>query len=273
MGKGPRTLVDDLAEETLVEMAETFFGSRVEIERLQTRVHELASELGGRLSRVRRAAALLGRLLLDPASAERFYAQLNVPAEPFLKLAEQGRDEEPRAYKSPWGLLPKGRWVKSVLGAYGILREEVDVYLHGRYEQDPKDPRRKRLSVNYRAVSELADAVNRSIAQSNEGDRPSDVMRYMRSLDPMEQEKERLTGATLEGYDQRIDESMALKPMDIDSLGLVKLPELPHSTAARERLGPFLASLYTERKAEIRALMGQLKSMSGHAPGEDADAS
>ncbi len=273
MAKGPRTLVDGLAEETLVEMAETFFGSRVEIERLQARVHELASELGGRLSRVCRAAALLGRLLLDPAGAEGFYARMGVPAEPFLKLAEQGRGEELRAYKPSGGLLPKNRWVKSVLGVYDILREEVDAYLHGRYEQDPEEPRRKRLSVSYRAVSELADAVNRSIAQANEGDRPSEVMRYMRSLDPMEQERERLTGATLEGYDQRIDESMALKPVDIDSLGLVKLPELPHSAAARERLGPFLAGLYTERKAEIRALMGQLKSMPGQAPGEDADAS
>lgn len=272
MVKGPRTLVDDLAEETLAEMAETFFGSRREIERLQARVAELAAELGDRLSRVRRVAALLGRLLLDPATAERFYMRIDVPAEPFLKLAEQGPNKGLYPYKPPLSLRTKGRWIKSVFGVYDILQKEVDVYLHGRYEQDPKDPKRKRLTVNYNTVSDLAGALNQSVAKANEGDRPSDVMRYVRSLDPMEQEKERLTGATLEGYDQRIDESMALKPLDIDRLGLVKLPELPRSSAARDRLEPFLAMLYKERRAEVRALMGQLKSLSGQAPGEGDDA-
>lgn len=265
MSKGPKTLVDGLADETLIEMAETFFGSRVEIERLTTELPELASELDKRLSPVRAASALLVRMLLDPTTAEAFLARLEVPAEPFLKLAEQEQGHGCQLFRKRFGMTLKSRWMKGVFDAYETLQREVDAYVHGRYEPDPQDMRRKRLSVNYRLVRGLVDSVNQSIERAREGERPSDVLRYMRSLDPLEQEKEKLTGAILEGYDQRIDETMAMKPVDGDALGLVAVPELPALDAVRDRLERFLASLYAQRRDEIRDLMAELNKLARHA--------
>lgn len=259
MDKGPKTLVDDLAEETLAEMAETFFGSRVEIERVLAKLSELAAELRERLPHLRRSAAMLRHLLLDSATTESFFTILSVRAEPFLQLAEQDPGEWRHVFKPSFALTSKGRWLKSVLDTYGILQHEVEIYLHGRYEPDPKDPRRKRLMVNYGQVRELADAANRSIEQANKGGRPSDVLRYVRSLDPMEQEKERFTGGTLEGYSQHLDESMAMAPLDFGSLGLAVVQDLPHLDAVRGKLETFLDSIYRNRAAGVQKLMRQLR--------------
>ncbi len=264
MDKGPKTLVDDLAEETLAEMAETFFGSRVEIEQTTARLAELAAELRERLPHLRRGAAMLHHLLLDRATTESFYTDVaSVQAEPFLQLAEQDPGEWRHVFKPSFALTSKGRWFKSVFDTYGILQHEVEVYLHGRYEPDPKDPRRKRLTVNYGQVRGLADATNRSIEQANKGGRPSDVIRYVRSLDPLEEERERFTGATLEGYAQHLDESLAMAPLDLGSLGLVTIQDLPRIDAVRGKLEAFLGSIYRERAAAIRDRMRQLKERAG----------
>ncbi|EMG38732.1 hypothetical protein PCS_00363 [Desulfocurvibacter africanus PCS] len=260
MDKGPRTLVDDLAEETLAEMADTFFGSRVEIERVLSKLAELAGELRERLPHLRRSAAALRYLLLDRATTESFYDNIGVLAEPYLQLAEQDPGEWRHVFKPSFALTSKGRWTKSVLETFGILQSEVEVYLHGRYEPDSKDPRRKRLTANYNQVRELADASNRSIEQANKEGRPSDVMCYMRSLDPLEQEKERCTGATLEGYSQHLDESMAMVPLDFESLGLVTVQGLPRLDVVRGRLEAFLASVHRGRTKEIHELMRRLKT-------------
>lgn len=259
MDKGPKTLVDDLAEETLAEMAETFFGSRVGVERVLTKLSELAAELRERLPHLRRGSAMLRHLLLDSATLERFFNELSVQAEPFMQLAAQDSGEWRHVFKPSFGLTSKGRWFKSVLDTYGILQHEVEIYQHGRYETDPKDHRRKRLTVNFGQVRELADALNRSIKQVNQGGRPSDVLRYVRSLDPLEQEKERFTGGTLEGYSQHLDESMAMPELDFGSLGLAAVQDLPHLDAVRGKLETVLGSIYRERADEIRELMRRLR--------------
>lgn len=265
-------MVDALAEETLAEMAETFFGARVEIERLLDKLPLLAAELKERQGPLRRNAALLANLLLDRAALERFFACLDLSAELFWELVGQDQSEWRQVYTEPFAWTLKGRWMKSVHETYAALQYETDVYLNGRYERDPADPRRKRLSVHHGMIRKLADSVNRSIQRANEGERPSDVLRYMRSLDPMEQAKERATGATLENFDQRLDETMAMKPLDFDSLGLISLPELPACKVARGRTERFLNRLYAERGVEIRTLMlklrEELRKKSGCAPGE-----
>ncbi|MFO7598170.1 MAG: hypothetical protein R6W92_17740, partial [Desulfocurvibacter africanus] len=75
-----------------------------------------------------------------------------------------------------------------------------------------------------------------------------------------EQEKERCTGATLEGYSQHLDESMAMVPLDFDSLGLVTVQGLPRLDVVRGRLEAFLASVHRGRTKEIHELMRRLRT-------------
>ena len=249
------TLADGLIQETLLDMADSFFGARTsleqEIERFETQAKALKKQRDEALSR----ADLLHALLLTQELAHEFYFSLGVHPKAFFAQVDPSRPLPP--FKRPRALTRRGRFVKAVLKAYDAMQREFDAYMEGRYYADPRKPGRKRLSMHYRLMVDWAGHVNRRIRQVNEGQAPSCVLAFAKSLNVENVAKERITDAPLDrgGIECSLDQELAFKPVSCMDLGIRELPELPLLATVKRKVARHARQIYRSHKAQARQAM------------------
>ncbi|MDY7000735.1 MAG: hypothetical protein SVS15_03005 [Thermodesulfobacteriota bacterium] len=243
---------EGLIEETLTEMASTFFGGRKgleeELELYRAHMEKLSQKERG----VLRLAGALRFLLLSGRAAPDFYAALGVSPGPLL----EAEDKEGRAcgIKKPFGLSTEGRYAKLVYEMYVLLQDAVDEYLNGRYYDDPKGTGKKLLTIHHGRMKIWCEVLNKKIEKINCMS-PSGAMSFVKDLDPDTRGKERVAGATLDGYATRLDKEMAFEPLDCSSLERLALPELPEPQKVKEAIKTFCGSLCARDKAEVRQIL------------------
>ena len=186
MAKGPGTLADDLADEALAEMADTFFGERKEIEDLVEHIEAVARHLRDEAPRILDLGAALHGLLSSPEVVREMYAAVDVDPKPFLALVP-ARPRVELDMPKPFALTAAGRFAKQGLAAYQAFQVALDDYLHGVYEDHPEYEGRKRLKPNLEHLGKLVVSVNERIVKVNEA--PGQVLSYAHRLDVAEVER------------------------------------------------------------------------------------
>lgn len=255
--KGIDDLTASLTTELLVEMADSFFGARKaldeEKERFQTQVSVVKALGEATLDRI----SLLHRILLEDAYVRELYASLGVSPEPFIRLVQ-----EPSNWKisPPFALTSRKRYEKLILRTYGEAARYVHRYLHGEYYDDPQLPGRKRLSPSYLQLETWAAAINKKIRKVNEGHSPSSVINFSKSLNGSQVRYECISEATIDGYSNSLDQSLAISSLDFQASGLHALPELPVREKVKPQLVQFARGLYKQHKERINALLEHLKT-------------
>lgn len=242
-----------IAEETLIEMADSFFGARKTIDDDKDHFCEQAKMLFTQCELALQRSALLHALLLTPENILDFYDALAVNPGCLAKWIDP--DKAQLEESLPLALTTRGRYVRLVYQAYKTAQDAFDEYMHGRYYSVPGEQGRKRLSLHYHLLRDWAGHINRRIRNVNEGMAPSCVLGFAKSMDHMEVEREKITGATLEGYACTLDHDLAISPVSCEEVGLRELPELPPPNAVKNKIMDFAGELYEPNKKHIKQLL------------------
>ncbi len=247
---------DALTHETLVEMAENFFGERKSLDEEKERFAHQAGILHTYCESVLLKASLLHALLLNEENVHEFFAILGVQPGRLLLLVDPAKAR--LFFPRPFAITCKNRYVKLVLRAYGLMAEGFDIYLNGRY-YNLTGSKQKRLSVHYKLLKDWCGHINRRIRKVNEGLAPSCVLGFAHGLDVDALDRERISGATLENYACSLDESLAMTPVSCHEAGLVELPQLPSLDKVKHLVKQYAKALYKANKAQCKALLASLQ--------------
>ncbi|WP_028586376.1 hypothetical protein [Desulfocurvus vexinensis] len=249
-GKTLEGMADGLVEETLVEAASTFFGSRKaleeEIELYQRRV----AELGRVQQEVLRRAAALHSLLPGPDAVGGFYAAIGVAPGRLPAAAAQAAPAR-LGVRAPLALLPWRRYAGLLLAAYAALVDAAGAYLHGRHCDGPEG--RKVQTVNLDQLNEWCRSLNERIQALNRDQRPSGTMSFVRGLDPAGQERSRLADAPLDGYASGLDRDLAFAPVQCPDAEALAVPELPSAHKVRGAVLGHARAVWAADPAAARA--------------------
>ncbi len=256
--KGIDDLADSLTTEILVEMAESFFGARKAIDEEKERFEAQASNVKAIGDATLGRIALLHGLLLDDTHVHDFYLTIGVTPDKYLRLVQDSPDRI--KISLPFALTREKRYAKLLTRAYGEAAGAVRGYLHGEYYNDPKISGRKRITPSYELLATWAEKINTSIKKVNEGHTPSSVLNFSKSLNGAQLRHESISEATIAGYSNSLDKSLAIPPLDFQAYGLKDFPELPALETVKGQLVNFARGLYKQHKERINALLEHLKT-------------
>ncbi len=256
--KGIDDLADSLTTEILVEMADSFFGARKAIDEEKERFEIQASAVKAIGEATLGRLVLLHGLLLDEEHVRDFYLSLGVTPDNYLRLVRDTSDT--MKISIPFALTRKKRYAKLLIKAYGEAAGAVRGYLHGEYYNDPKVPGRKRLTPSFELLSAWAEKINASVKKVNENHSPSSVLSFSKSLNGAQVRHESISEATIDGYSNTLDKSLAIHPLDFQAYGLKEFPELPPLESAGDQVVNFARRLYKQHEERINALLEHLKT-------------
>lgn len=244
---------DELQQEVVTDMAETYFGARKDIDDMLEVFDKMVGTLRQQEPRLSQAAARLHRLLLDRQTAEDFYDTLNVSPSSIPYT-----DEKPKPFfdKLPFAFTGAGRFERCVFRAYDLLQKEVDEYLNGRYFDDPEQPGRKRLTVHYLRLKTLSEYINQEMERVNKTT-VSGALKFIKTMDPEQMQHEGMMGEAVKGADH-IDRDMQFTRIDFQGLGLPVVQELPPLYSVRASIKDFCLKLYKKRKEDVAEAMRSL---------------
>jgi len=243
---------DALHEETMLVMAENFFCRRKEMDEWLECFGTLAKEVraAGSLALTYWRTFLL--LLADGEEARTLLEKAGMDA---AALVREAGACEPAHMEIPFALTWKGRHRKSARRAYLAARQATLAYLEGTYRADPVNPARKTVTPNYRGLAGLAEKINKEAEMLNSGMSPSNMLAYVKSLDPAEVERESHAGG-FTGEDMgKLDRDMAVKSVDFEALGLPVLAEPVPLEEIEPALDAASRAVFKEKRAEAIAAM------------------
>ena len=254
---------ESLATEALSEAADNYFGSRKRLELRLEHVAQLTERLREKEEAVVHKGCFLNYLLRRGWAVEGFYRAIGVDPERFSFFS---RCETSWSFdKAPFAYTARGKYIKFVLEAYRVFQEASNEFMNGAVRPDREDPRRKRVTLHYTQVLELAERTHKRVMDMNSSSGPVCALQYMKSLDPNEQNREKVTGATLSGYACSLDEGMAFTPPNLESLRAMAMPDLPGVDTVTREITAFCKQIHAKYKDEINALM------SGSKPADEED--
>ena len=257
-----KNLSDSLKMEVLSEMADTYFGARRDLDHMLEHFDLLTDQLAVLARTVERHAGLLHVLLLEDKGAAEFYQALGIRPQ---TVPYRGYKGPVSSLILPLALTPRGRWLKSVRRAYATYHRVAEDYMHGHVEPDPQDRRRKRTSVHFEMLQNLAEHINKAVLNVNKNLRLSDALEYARGLEPGARERERLAGAG-QYSEQRAGQDIDFEPIAFEDLGLKAMPDLPEPKEAWRMARSWLKGFYRCHGKEIRERMKVLKRGKGRIP-------
>lgn len=254
-------LSDMLAEEVLSDMAATFFGSRVEIDEMVELFEQYAEELKEKSEKVSLKAGLLNNLLIDSETVTEFYAKLGVNPEDLLDKKNYSKNVLPQ--KMPFGLTEKSRYIKLILFAYESLQKACHIYVRGNditgYEKEDD----KKVSINYTLLLNMSKMINGKIEKANEKS-PVYTLSYTRQLQPEKMEKENIAGTQFSELGcEDLDQKMKIEPLDFESYGIDKYPELPKVDKVKSDITDFGKKVYSEKTSLVEKVVSDIKRKIG----------
>lgn len=246
---------DQLQQDVVSDMAESFFGSRKELDDALEAFADMIREFLPVVERLYRAEATLRLLLLDESAADECFRRLGI--DPAVIPQAEGAAILPRE-SLPFALTGRRRYTTCVLDAYEQLRRTVQDYLHGQYYDDPVQKGRKRLTMHYRRLEEVAAYINEKIRKANEESSVTSVLREVKRLDPVKMEREQIMGDVYLKEGCGLDNDMCFVPIDFKGYQFPEVADLPPLKDLREPLKAFCAELYARRRDEARKAMKTL---------------
>jgi hypothetical protein len=247
---------DQLQMDVISDMAESFFGDRKEIDNALEAFATMVEEFLPVIERMFRAAATLRLLLLDDATADAFCAELGLET-----CRIPGAEGAPVLVRDslPFALTMKGRYAACVEEAYRGLHNAIREYLHGHSFDDPEQPGRKRVTVNYERLRDTADFINGKIEKINNERPVSSVLREVKNMNPEQVEREELLGDASYGKGAGLDKDMCFMPIDFEGYRFPKEADLPPVNEVRPALKRFCKRVYGARRDEALKAMDALQ--------------
>jgi hypothetical protein len=255
---------DQLQQEVVAEIAESYFGERKNLDDMIEDFEVMIGELRQVGLRVGRAATRLDRLLLDRASVNAFFIALEVdpvcvpfalePCSPFFDTL-------------PLALTGAGRYAAFVYNHYVRLQEAAESYLHGEYFKEEGRNGRKRLTVSYIRLREFANRIDGEVIRVNRNRAPTGTLRYVKDMDPVQMEQERVMGDVSFVDGGTLDADLRFSPVAFADRGLPVVQELPAASTVKGVIRAFAKELFRNRPQEARLAMKSLVSREVDADG------
>lgn len=252
-----QSLADALAEETLAEAADHFFGERKSIEEALGLYQEKVNQLRELHLKVETSQANLHFLLLrgESDTVTSFYRQIGVDPE-LVPQPDIESSADLKQLQLPLGLGAKSRFAKLVCRAYAAFVAEANDYMNGRYYDDPEDPRRKRITLNYNQLADYCQEVNERIDKANQYNTPTQVLQFFKQLDIERSEKEAQIGVPMH---YSLDQEMAFTPEDFSCALLESYPDFPPLYRIEGPIKSYSAQVFSSAPDEIRSILEMVK--------------
>jgi hypothetical protein len=192
-------------------------------------------------------------VLLDDRAARSLLGGLGVDAAPFAAAAERAGADLRISVAPLWSRKRRYRFL--VAEAYRRLAAAVDSYLHGISHGAGTET--DMGPVYYHLVREMAALINQRIEVVNRQCSPSELLQYVKQFDPVQIERECITGGGSPG--NRLDAGLCFKPLDFDALALPVFPLLAPPDQARDALVAAADAVYRTRPAAADRLLDEIK--------------
>ncbi len=247
---------DQLQQEVVTDMAESYFGDRKNLDDMISAFTTMVEEFRHMALKLSRASATLHHLLLDRETAKSFFIALDIVPSciPFS-------DDPPRLLfdSLPFAFTGSGRYQKCVFRAFSMFQKVADEYLNGVYFNDPELKGRKRLTVHYLRLKALCEHINEEVERVNNKMSPSGTLRYIKEMNPVRAEQEKLIGEACLSEGCAIDKELAFHPIDFDALGLPVVQDLPPLYKVKDVISGFCKEVYSLRKDAVHRAMADLR--------------
>ncbi|WP_028575770.1 hypothetical protein [Desulfonatronovibrio hydrogenovorans] len=242
----------ELADETLKEAADTFFGRRKKIDQELELFSQQVEQVRKKAREVESRAACLNQALPGQDSRFDFWQALGLEKSLYAKALAECSEQVSR----PVSLTLRGRYEKTLVQLYEELRLKVDDYLFGRYIDHPEIKGKKTLTPNLAALKKWSKDLNQEIEKVNCSNRPDDVLAFTRRMDIEESSKRESVGS---GLEYRFNQELCFKPVDFDSLELKEYPELSRDKKIRKIIAEVAGRIFDHKKNEIKKILNSLQ--------------
>ena len=251
-----KEFADQLQAEVVADMADSFFGTRKELDNALDAFSGMVKEFLPTVEILFQAASTLRLLLIDDQAVSDFSTSLGL--EPTDILSAEGAP--PHIYPSvPFSLTARGRYTRCVCKAYAALQATVNEYVHGRHYNDPESPGRKRITMHYTRLEEIARLINDKIIKVNETVSTTAILRQVKGMNPDQFEREQIMGDLSLVDGSTLDTDMCFMPIDFAGYGLPQVRELPPVKDVQDAIRRFCKKLYANRKTEVKRAMAVLR--------------
>jgi hypothetical protein len=255
--KPPSDLSDMLVEEVMCDMAQTFFGSRVEIDEMLNLFEEYVKELKKKSEGVSLRAGLLNSLLIDSKTSTEFYSYLKV--DPQNLLDKNTYTEKVLPDKMPISITEKGEFTKLFLFAYDSLQKGCREYARGNNfmgydkEDEEKEP------VNYAFLLNMSRIINEKIKKVNERSTIC-TLQYTRQFKPDTIEKEQITGTGFSDYGcDGLERNMKFKPLKFESYQIDVYPEIPKIDTVKSEVTAFAKNVFSAKTTAAKKVLSDIR--------------
>jgi len=251
-----KDFADQLQQDVISDMAKSYFGARKDLDNMIEAFNATVSEFRIMVPKLSQAAARLHLLLLNRQTARDFYITLDILPSciPFTDEAVM-----PFFDSLPFAFTQLGRYERCVCRAYNLFQKTADEYLNGVYYNDPEHPGRKRLTVHYIRLKALAEHINEEIERINNNMSPSGTLRYVKGMDPVQVEKEKIIGEVCLIEGGALDRDLKFAPIDFEAIKLPVVQDLPPLNKVKESIRRFCKEIYSSHKVDIANAMALLR--------------
>ncbi|MFW5961336.1 MAG: hypothetical protein ACOCP7_02675 [Desulfohalobiaceae bacterium] len=251
-------LADSLAQESLTEAAEHFFGQRVDIEKGLQDFWNKVNNLQHIYKKVLMKQASLHFLLRrrNPETVQQFYRMLDLDPE---QVPAPGPDVDAnlQELQIPFALTNINRFFKLLCQAYQKLAFQVHSYMYGEYYNDPQEPRCKRVTVNYTQIQELCSSLQHKIHNANQCDTYTEVLQFAKRLNVEQNAKESLAGVPLQ---LNLDQELAYTPPELSNTDLKAYPSFPPLPRVKKDMKKFTSHLFAQAPVEAHSILQDIKA-------------
>jgi len=246
---------DALVQETLIELAESFFGTRCRLEDMLTVFHSYVEALRKKEETVIGEAGILNNLLIHREIAEKFHHTIGVE-KPDVFLDCVG-SEGLRFIRRPFAFTAKGVFTRLVIDAYGRLQRTWDEYTTGGIDNVQTSEENGTPMVDYNLVQSMCLLINNEIQKVNSERSPLSILQYVHKLDVQSLAKQELTGGSIfTETEGGFNTGMRYRSIDFESLNLKKFPELPSKDRVVSKITSFCHQFFAGNSHIIKARLG-----------------
>lgn len=251
---GFKDLSEVLTDEVLSDMAETFFGARIDIDEALEFFHAVSEQLHGKLYSVFSACALIEKVCLGRQGYDDFWLSTGISRDMFYYPA--GVQCASLVSGPSFSFTTKGEYIKWFNISYELLAHHVTDYMHGIYRDDGTG--RKVRSANREDFFRMAEEINIKIEKVNKNISASDVLKFTKSLDPAEVKKENIAGC-VGPQCKAIDEEMAFTVITLKDIDFPFFPDLPPRREMASYISEFCSQTYSSEKNRVKELLKSLR--------------